>query len=101
LSQFSLYSMPRSRAAYVVDIQSRLLDELSTRVVIPLLPRHAAPSVPAKTLNPLVLIDGAEYVLMTQNLATVPLSRLRAPVGTLAAHRDEIVRAIDALLSGL
>jgi toxin CcdB len=66
----------------------------------PLLPTHAAPPVPAKTLNPVVLIDGVEYGLMTQNLATVPLSRLRAPVGPLAAHRDEIVRAIDALLSG-
>ncbi len=93
--------MPRSRAGYVVDIQSGLLDELSTRVVIPLLPRSAAPRIPAKTLNPIISVSGAEYVLMTQNIATVPLSLLRTPVGTLATHRDEIVRAIDALLSGL
>jgi toxin CcdB len=93
--------MPRSKAGYVVDIQSRLLDGMSTRVVIPLLPEPAAPSITAKILNPVVLIDGNEYVLMTQNVATVPLSQLRAPVGTLAAHRDQIVRAIDTLLSGL
>jgi toxin CcdB len=93
--------MPGSRTGYVVDIQSRLLDEMSTRVVIPLVPRQMAPRAPAKTLNPVVLIDSAEYVLMTQNIATVPLARLRAPTGTLISHRDEIVRAIDTLLSGL
>jgi toxin CcdB len=93
--------MPRAGAGYVVDIQSRLLDEMATRVVIPLLARHAAPPVPAKTLNPIIWIEGSEYVLMTQNIATVPVTQLRMPVGTLVPHRDQIVRAIDTLLSGL
>jgi toxin CcdB len=101
LSQFAVYPMPRSRAGYVVDIQSSLLNELSTRVVIPLLLRRAAPSIPAKTLNPIVFINDAEFVLMTENMATVPLSLLRTPVGTLATHCDEIIRAIDTLLSGI
>ena len=93
--------MPRSRPGYVVDVQSRLLDDLSTRVVIPLIPRGAAPPIPVKTLNPLFSIDGGEYVLMTQNMATIPNVQLRAPVGTLATQRDPIIRAIDALLSGI
>jgi toxin CcdB len=101
LTQFALYPMPGSRSGYVVDIQSRLLDEMSTRVVIPLVPRQIAPYAPAKTLNPVIIIDGAEHMLMTQNIATVPLARLRTPAGTLASHRDEIIRAIDTLLSGL
>jgi toxin CcdB len=91
--------MPRARQGYVVDVQSRLLDELSTRVVIPLIAKSAAPAIPVKTLNPLFSIGGGEYVLMTQNMASVPNGQLRAPVGTLAAQRDHIVRAIDALLS--
>jgi toxin CcdB len=93
--------MPGSQAGFVVDIQSGLLDGMSTRVVIPLLPRHSAPPVPAKTLNPVVAIDGAAYVLMTQNIATVQLGQLRAPIGTLTSHRDQVIRAIDALLSGI
>ena len=88
--------MPRARAGFVVDIQSGLLEEISTRVVIPLLARHAAPAIPA--LNSVVSIDGAEYVLMTQNIATVPRGQLREPIGTLASHRDQVIRAIDALL---
>jgi toxin CcdB len=92
--------MPQGRAGYVVDIQSGLLDTMATRVVIPLLPRQAAPP-PAKALNPVLTIGGVEHVLMTQNIATVPLAQLRTPVGTLVVERDQIVRAIDALLSGL
>ncbi len=93
--------MPRLRPGYVVDIQSRLLDEMSTRVVIPLIPKRQAPATSARTLNPAFSIDGADHVLMTQNLAAIPLAELQVPVGTLASHRNDIVRAIDALLSGL
>jgi toxin CcdB len=93
--------MPRSRPGYVVDVQSRLLDDLSTRVVIPLIPKRVAPAIPVKTLNPLFFIEGGEYVLMTQNIASVPNVQLRAPVGTLSAQCDHIVRAIDTLLSGI
>lgn len=101
MTQFTVYPMPRSRPGYVVDVQSRLLDDLSTRVVIPLIPKGVAPPISVKTLNPLFSIDGGEYVLMTQNMASVPNVQLRAPVGTLATQRDHIIRAIDALLSGI
>jgi len=93
--------MPGSRAGYVVDVQSRPLDELATRVVIPLIPKSAAPKASVKTLNPLFFIDGGEYVLMTQSMASIPNAQLRSTVGTLAMERDQIVRAIDALLSGI
>jgi toxin CcdB len=93
--------MPGSRPGYVVDIQSRLLGDLATRVVIPVIPKASAPRITLSTLNPIVTIGGAEFVLMTQNVAAVPLQRLGAPAGSLDFHRDDIVRAIDALLSGL
>jgi toxin CcdB len=93
--------MPRSRTGYVVDVQSRLLDDLATRVVIPLIPRHEAPAIRLKTVNPLFHIEGREYVLMTQNMATVLTNRMDDPVGTLASQRDHLVRAIDALLGGI
>jgi toxin CcdB len=93
--------MPRSGAGYVVDVQSRLLDDLATRVVIPLIPHRSAPAIPLKTLNPVFSIAGDAFVLMTQAMASVPLIQLRDPVGSLADQRDDIVRAIDALLSGI
>lgn len=92
--------MPRARG-YIIDVQSNFLDGLSTRVVIPLVAKAVAPAMPIKTLNPIFAIDGGEYVLMTQNMASIPNAQLRDPVGTLVAQRDHIIRAIDALLSGI
>jgi len=86
---------------FLVDIQSRFLDQLSTRVVIPLVPLDLAPKATLPSLNPVFVIGGDSYMLVTQALVALPVKRLRAPVGTLEPHRDEIVRAVDALLSGL
>jgi toxin CcdB len=93
--------MPRSQQGYVVTVQSRLLDELAIRVVIPLPSRQDSPTVPIKELNPILSVDGAQYGLMTQNMAAIPVRQLGTQVNSLAAERDHIVRAIDALISGL
>lgn len=54
-----------------------------------------------KTLNPVLPFNGAAFMLMTQNMASISVSQMGRSVGTLAAERDQIVRAIDALLSGI
>ena len=38
---------------------------------------------------------------MTQTMASIPVAQMGRSVGTFAAGRDQIVRAIDALLSGI
>jgi toxin CcdB len=86
-------------AGFVVDVQTDLLDGLNTRVVVPLLPADVAPK-PAALLNPVVEIDGAAHVMVTQFLSAVPLSVLGKPVGTLAERADEITRALDMLFQG-
>jgi toxin CcdB len=97
--QFAVYWMPRGRTGFIVDVQSRLLDDLATRVVIPLVPRTVAPRIPMKTLNPVLAFNGAAFVLMTQTMASIPVAQMGRSAGLLAAERDQIVRAIDALLS--
>jgi toxin CcdB len=99
--QFDLYFLPRQPAVLVVDIQSGLLDELKTRVVIPLLHRDQAPNKLIGTLNPCLRIDGREFVLMSQMIASMPVAELARPAGTAIGYRDEIVRAIDTIISGL
>jgi toxin CcdB len=84
-----------------VDIQSRLLDDFGTRVVMPLVPLGLAPRSPLPSLNPVFVIGGDRYMLMGQNHATLSVKRLRRSAGTLDAERDQIVRAVDALISGL
>ena len=51
--------------------------------------------------RPSVTLGEATYLIMPQLAATLTLAELGARAGTLEMMRDEIVRAIDALLSGI
>lgn len=84
---------------YVLDVQARLLDHLSTRAVIPLLPRSLSPP-PIRGLNPVVQVDGESLTLMTQLIAAVPVDELKRPVLSLDSYHDEVTRALDLLLIG-
>ena len=84
----------------MVVIQSDLLDELATRVVAPLLPRGVG-GRGLRSLNPELTIGDETLVLMTQLLATLTVAELGERMGSLAHRSDEIVRALDALLSGI
>jgi toxin CcdB len=84
----------------VVILQSDLLDGLTTRVVAPLIAASRVTRTLA-TLNPPVRIGESDYLLMPQLAATLTLAELGTRVGSLAAMRDQITRAVDALLSGI
>jgi len=40
-------------------------------------------------------------MFMPQMMASIPKAELRQAVGTAIVHRDTIIRAIDAVISGL
>lgn len=88
-----------SSAGLVLDVQAELLDHLNTRVVVPLIAKHAAPR-PASRLNPLFTINGEPYVLVTQFLAAVQTSELQAPVANLNDSFAEITAALDFVFQG-
>lgn len=87
------------QAGYLLDVQSDLLSELNTRVVVPLLPQSSAPSA-AQRLNPVFTIEGQELVMATQYMAAVPEGELRSRVDSLAEKQDEISAALDMLFLG-
>lgn len=84
---------------FLLDVQSDLLEAMQTRVVVPLLPLDKAPP-PASRLNPVFVLAGAEHVMVTQNLAAVPLATLGKPVGSLDPALDEIRSALDMVFVG-
>lgn len=104
MTQFTVYRNkdPRSRAIYpyLLDIQSDLLGELSTRVVIPLTKATVSARKPVRDLMPMVQFDGEVYIIATPQLAGVARSELGAVAGSLADRRDAIIAAMDFLLSG-
>jgi toxin CcdB len=104
VAQFAVYrnKSPRSKATYpfLVDVQSDLLDELQTRVVIPLTKASTLAKRPLNNLTPSLKFDGGTYLLMTPQLAGVARKDLGALTGSLAEQRQVIVAAVDFLLVG-
>ncbi len=99
MSRFDVYPMPDDGIGYIVDVQADLLDALTTRTVIPLLPEGHAPR-PIADLNPVFTIGDGRHVLITQALASISRHALKSRIGTLADERDRITRALDTLLTG-
>ncbi|MBV60493.1 MAG: plasmid maintenance protein CcdB [Nevskiales bacterium] len=86
-------------SGYLLDVQADLLSGLNTRVVVPLLPKSAAPS-PAQRLNPMFEVEGQELMMATQFLAAIPESELRVGIGSLAEQQHQNSAALDILFLG-
>ena len=104
MPQFAVYLNKnlRSRSSFpmLVDVQSELLKDLETRVVIPLVKRAAFTSFPLGLVMPMVEVEGEAYMLMTPQLAGVSLADLGPHTGTVAADCRAISTAMDILLRG-
>ncbi|WP_299869853.1 CcdB family protein [uncultured Roseobacter sp.] len=98
MAKFDVY-LGSEKDSLLLDVQADLLDALNTRMVVPLMTVGTAP-VPAKRLNPVFVIDGIEYVMVTQFIAAVPRSILREPVANLNDSFEDITAAIDMLIQG-
>ena len=103
MSQLTVYrnknQNSKAEIPLLLDVQSDLLGELSTRVVIPLYQRTIL-STPFTKLTPEFEIEGEKFILMTPQLAGISVKDLGEPVGTLARHRTEIIAALDLLITG-
>ncbi|HEU5135869.1 MAG TPA: CcdB family protein [Steroidobacteraceae bacterium] len=104
MAQFTVFRNvnARSKATFplLVDVQSDLLDELQTRVVIPLSKIAALTKRPVSQLTPLLQFEGVSYVLVTPQLAGVATNELGPATGSLADQRTAILAALDFLLLG-
>ena len=78
-----------------LDVQSNLLDALTTRVVVPL-----APVEDVATLVPRLTVDGQRFAMLTQFVTTVPVSAVGTSVADLSTRADEITAATDFLFQG-
>jgi toxin CcdB len=104
VTQFTVYRNkdPVSRASFplLLDVQSDLLGELQTRVVIPLGKANNPVRKPIARLTPVLQFQGEPYVLVTPQLAGIARKELGAAIGTLADRRDAIVSALDFVVFG-
>ena len=105
MSQFSLYQNNDKSTAtaypYFVDVQSEMLDTLNTRLVIPLTSVEMLEKKAPTHLCPVIHIDEGDFVILTHQMASVPTKILRDPVNDLSTFINDIIAAIDFLITGI
>jgi len=103
MDQFDVYTNPNPETKraipYLLDVQSDLLKNLKTRVVIPLYSVSAMGKA-AKHLNPQFSIKRTTIIMSTAELAGVTVNSLGDKVCSLKEHRNEIIAALDFLFTG-
>lgn len=82
-----------------LDVQSNLLDTLTSRVVVPLAPLGDV-RILIPRLNPRHIIDGESFAMLTQFITTVPTSVIGPSIADLSHKADEITAATDFLFQG-
>jgi toxin CcdB len=99
MAQFDVHAGIGRRRVHVVELQSDLLERLAARVVAPMIPGEGAMIISG--LTPSVRFEGADYLLLMHQLASVPVRELQRPIGSVAMHQDAIKRALDILFLGI
>jgi toxin CcdB len=105
MAQFTVYKNknPHTGSAipFLLDVQSDLLSDLETRVVVPLCLVSAIKGRALRTLTPVLEIEAESYVMLTPQMAGIPKRELGALVTRLERYRPEIIAAIDFLVTGI
>ncbi|MGQ8366672.1 CcdB family protein [Glaciecola sp. 1036] len=105
MPQFDVYRNPSKRTKdaypYLVDVQNAVIDQLATRLVVPLTETTSRPNMMLKKLTPEINFEGKNYLFMTQQIASVPQEILKRPIGTLEGARTILIDAIDFAITGI
>lgn len=101
MARCDVYRISGDGVPLVVDVQANLLDELSSRVVIPLVPASEASAESLTRLKPVIGIDGEDYVLMTTDIGVLLRQQLGERITNIGdRHGDEVAIALDFLFAG-
>jgi len=98
MAKYDVFANPAGEG-FLLDVQTDLLSDLNTRVVVPLLPASRAP-MPAARLNPVFEIGAEPYIMVTQFMAAVPVGVTKTAASNLEDEFEKITTAIDMLFQG-
>jgi toxin CcdB len=105
MAQFDVYENPsrNTKEAYpfIVDIQHKLISEIGTRMVIPLGKLSHFKNEQMKGLTPEIEYQGERLLLLTPQIASIPVKHLKEPIGSLNHFRDEIISSLDFAITGI
>jgi toxin CcdB len=105
MRQFDVYANPSkaTRQAYpfIVDIQSNVISEIATRIVVPLGRKAHFRNEEMKGLTPTITYEGEDLLLLIPQIASMPAKALKSPIGSLSHFRDDIIAALDFAITGM
>ncbi|NCB11634.1 MAG: plasmid maintenance protein CcdB [Erysipelotrichia bacterium] len=100
MAQFDVYENTNEKTKehipFLLDIQNDILKNLSTRVVIPLVVSTKSINL----LNPEYTINEITVTLSTAEIASIPMEIFGNKISSLQDKREEIIGAVDFLLTG-
>jgi toxin CcdB len=102
MAQFDVHRNPgrhRDRIPFVVIVQSSLYDDYRRRVVVPLVSKSSLGKITNSRFNPAFRIKGMSVVLHPLEIVSVARENLGDKVESLAEEGDQIIAALDELLT--
>jgi toxin CcdB len=93
-----------TRALYplLLNVQSDLIEETGTRVVVPMVPATRGRRPPSiSSLAPIMEVNGKPHVLVVPLLAAIEIADLGAVEADLSVERSVVLAALDLLISGI
>ena len=100
MARFDAYKFKSASVPMVLDVQTNLLSDLQTRVVVPLVPLSKAEKEVLPRLKPILQINGKDYVLMTTDIGTIRTKDLGTIAANLKDQHHTITGALDFLFQG-
>lgn len=105
MAQFDVYINPskqtRKAYPYILDIQHSLIEDITTRVVVPLGDAKKFKNEELKGLTPKVDFEGKNLLILMPQITSISSKSLKDPVGTLSHLRDEIISSLDLAITGI
>jgi len=105
MSQYHVYENLNEKSKknypYLVDVQSTLLSDFNTKIVIPLAVKEKFGKGIIRNLNPLLTIKKKKYILLTQQMAAIPVTQIGSLICECLSERNGILSAIDFLITGI
>ncbi|MCF6319968.1 MAG: CcdB family protein [Proteobacteria bacterium] len=105
MAQFDVYNninrSTKTLYPYLVEIQSNLLSDLRTTVVIPLTLLDNYSGTKLRTLHPVLVVAGKKYLSMATLIAGIDRSSLGDKISSLSESRDEIISSLDFMITGV
>lgn len=105
MTQFDVYDNPnkatRKAYPYILDLQNDVIEQIATRIVVPLADYTQMRNEALKGLTPKITYDDKELLILIPQIASMNSKSLKNPIGTLVHLRDEIISALDFAITGI